>query len=109
MIRVSSMSETGGEDGGRTEARIAAAEYLVITASRLSRMAAANGFPLLAHLLDQAVLEAWEVASKSNRRLRSGTRARRASPADANPGIIEAKPADPDAALCDRQDQAPEE
>ena len=48
--------------------KVAAAEFLAITASRLSRMASSHDFPLLAHLLDQAVLEAWAQASKGKRR-----------------------------------------
>jgi hypothetical protein len=42
----------------------AAAEYIAVSASRLARAASANDFPLLAYLLDMAVLEAWREASE---------------------------------------------
>jgi hypothetical protein len=51
----------------------AAAEYIAVSASRLARTASANDFPLLAYLLDMAVLEAWREASEPDvLRLSSG-------------------------------------
>ena len=44
--------------------RLAAAEYIAVSVSRLARTASANEFPLLAYLLDMAVLEAWREASE---------------------------------------------
>jgi hypothetical protein len=41
----------------------AAAEHIAVQASPLVRMANANNFPLLAYLMDLAVLEAWREAS----------------------------------------------
>ena len=64
------MSKHGGEEESAQAARTAAAEYVAITASRLSRMATEHDFHLLAHMLDQAVLEAWEEATRNNRRMR---------------------------------------
>lgn len=43
----------------------AAAEYLAIEMSRFARLASANGFALLAYLIDMAVLEAWREANES--------------------------------------------
>ncbi len=43
-----------------------AAEYIAIEMSRLARMACANDFPLLAYLIDMAVLEAWREANEPN-------------------------------------------
>jgi hypothetical protein len=51
----------------------AAAEYIAVSASQLARTASANDFPLLAYLLDMAVLEAWREASEPDvLRLSSG-------------------------------------
>jgi hypothetical protein len=44
---------------------VAVAEYLAVEMSRLARMADANGFGLLAYLIDMAVLEAWREAMES--------------------------------------------
>jgi hypothetical protein len=44
--------------------KAAAAEHIAVQASRLARLASANGFPLLAYLIDMAVLEAWREASE---------------------------------------------
>jgi hypothetical protein len=44
--------------------RTAAAEYIAVEGARLARMADANGFRLLAYLIDMAVLEAWREASE---------------------------------------------
>lgn len=41
------------------------AERLAIDASRLARIAKANDFPLIAYLIDMAVLEAWREADES--------------------------------------------
>ena len=41
------------------------AERIAIEASHLARMAKAAEFPLLAYLIDMAVLEAWREASES--------------------------------------------
>lgn len=40
------------------------AERIAIEASRLGRLAKVNEFPLLAYLLDMAVLEAWREAGE---------------------------------------------
>jgi hypothetical protein len=45
--------------------RAAAAEYIAVESSRLSRMADANKFPFLAYLLDMVVLEAWREAEEN--------------------------------------------
>jgi hypothetical protein len=47
--------------------RAGAAEYIAVEMSRLARMATANDFPLLAYLIDMAVLEAWREASDGSR------------------------------------------
>jgi hypothetical protein len=47
--------------------RSASAEYIAIEASRLARMATANEFPLLAYLIEMAVLEAWREANEPER------------------------------------------
>ena len=44
--------------------RPAAAEHIAVEASRLARMAKLNDFPLLAYLIDMAVLEAWREADE---------------------------------------------
>ncbi len=44
--------------------RAAAAEHIAVEASRLVRIAKENDFPLLAYLIDMAVLEAWREASE---------------------------------------------
>jgi hypothetical protein len=56
--------EPGGAALGERNTREVAAEYIAVEASRLARMARANDFPLLAYLLDIAVLEAWREASE---------------------------------------------
>lgn len=43
------------------------AEYIAIEASRLARMAGANDFPMLAYLIEMAVLEAWREANEAER------------------------------------------
>jgi hypothetical protein len=54
-----------GENGPPSDdTSTAAAEYIAVSASRLARAASANDFPLLAYLLDMAVLEAWREASE---------------------------------------------
>jgi hypothetical protein len=40
------------------------AEEIAVELSRLARRSAANGFDLLAYLIDMAVLEAWREASE---------------------------------------------
>jgi hypothetical protein len=45
--------------------RAAAAEHIALEASRLARIANANGFDLLAYLIDMVVLEAWRETSES--------------------------------------------
>lgn len=40
----------------------AAAEHIAFQASNLARLASENGFPMLAYLIDMAVLEAWREA-----------------------------------------------
>ncbi len=44
--------------------RTEAAERIAIDASRLARMAKANDFPLIAYLIEMAVLEAWREAGE---------------------------------------------
>ena len=44
--------------------RAAAAEQIAIEGSRLARLAINNDFPLLAYLIDMAVLEAWREATE---------------------------------------------
>jgi hypothetical protein len=41
------------------------AEHIAIEAGRLARTAKLNEFPLLAYLIDMAVLEAWREAGES--------------------------------------------
>lgn len=54
-----------GENGPSSDnTSTAAAEYIAVSASRLARAASANDFPLLAYILDMAVLEAWREASE---------------------------------------------
>lgn len=43
---------------------VAAAEHIAVQASHLARLASANHLPLLAYLIDMAVLEAWREASE---------------------------------------------
>ena len=57
------MVSAQAEQNRDKKAKRAAAEYIAIEASRLARMASANEFPLLAYLIDMAVLEAWREAS----------------------------------------------
>ena len=54
--------------------RLAAAEYIAVSASRLARTASVNEFPLLAYLLDMAVLEAWREASEPEGKRRPASR-----------------------------------
>ena len=58
------MSAALKNDASDLPSKVAAAEYLAIEASRLARMASANDFPLLAYLIDMAVLEAWREANE---------------------------------------------
>jgi hypothetical protein len=44
--------------------RAETAERIAIDASRLARMAKINDFPLIAYLIDMAVLEAWREAEE---------------------------------------------
>jgi hypothetical protein len=53
----------GAASDGSDNGRKSAAEQIAREASRLARMANANGFGLLAYLIDMAVLEAWREAS----------------------------------------------
>ena len=46
------------------EEKASAAERIAVEASGLARLATANELPLLAYLLDMAVLEAWREASE---------------------------------------------
>lgn len=52
------------EDASEFPSRSAAAEYIAVQSSRLARMAGSNDFPLLAYLIDMAVLEAWREANE---------------------------------------------
>ncbi len=61
------MSAAPPDDRSDASSRKAAAEYIAIQASRLARMASANDFPLLAYLIDMAVLEAWREANGPDR------------------------------------------
>ncbi|MBA3516854.1 MAG: hypothetical protein H0T75_04255 [Rhizobiales bacterium] len=62
-----------GSNNSHSEAKgTIAAEYIAIEMSRLARMACANGFPLLAYLIDMAVLEAWREANEPNRHQAAG-------------------------------------
>ena len=45
--------------------RATTAEQIAVEASRLSRMATANNLPMLAYLIEMAVLEAWREASET--------------------------------------------
>lgn len=47
------------------DARARAAEHIALEASRLTRIANANDFGLLAYLIDMVVLEAWREASEA--------------------------------------------
>lgn len=72
--------QSGEEDLQR--GRKAAAEHIAVEASRLARMANANDFPLLAYLIDMAVLEAWREASKSRRGRMNGEAISSAGPVE---------------------------
>ena len=50
------------EEAETTE-RATAAEQIAVEGSRLARLAISNDFPLLAYLIDMAVLEAWREAT----------------------------------------------
>lgn len=63
-MRWRSMTRMKMPEGRERPPRAAAAEYIAMQASRLARMATANEFPLLAYLIDMAVLEAWREASE---------------------------------------------
>jgi hypothetical protein len=52
------------DSGNKSASRAAIAERIAIDASRLVRVAKANDFPLLAYLIDMAVLEAWREAGE---------------------------------------------
>ncbi len=56
--------DSGPFHDGRNDRRTDSAEYIALEMSRLARMADANGFGLLAYLIDMAVLEAWREASE---------------------------------------------
>ncbi len=45
--------------------RASTAEHIAVEASKLVRIAKANEFPLLAYLIDMAVLEAWREAEEA--------------------------------------------
>ena len=57
------MGATGSVDAER-EKRSAAAEKIAVEASRLARMATANNLPMIAYLIEMAVIEAWREASE---------------------------------------------
>jgi hypothetical protein len=59
------MKSTSSTKKSATPTRVATAERIAIDASRLARMAKANDFPLLAYLIDMAVLEAWREAGEA--------------------------------------------
>jgi hypothetical protein len=53
------------DDEPALDARAKAAEHIALEASRLTRIANANDFGLLAYLIDMVVLEAWREASEA--------------------------------------------
>ena len=52
------------DEASEFSSRAAAAEHIAVEASRLAKLASRNDFPLLAYLIDMAVLEAWREASE---------------------------------------------
>lgn len=52
------------DDASDFASKSAAAEHIAVQASRLARLASSNDFPLLAYLIDMAVLEAWREANE---------------------------------------------
>jgi hypothetical protein len=52
------------ESAEEREKRSAAAEKIAVEASRLARMATANNLPMIAYLIEMAVIEAWREASE---------------------------------------------
>jgi hypothetical protein len=58
-------SAAKGDESAR-QSRADVAEHIALEASGLARLATANQFPLLAHLIDSVVLEAWREATESN-------------------------------------------
>jgi hypothetical protein len=59
------MISAASTDDSVRRKRSETAEQIALEASRLMRLAAANNFTMLAHLIDMAVLEAWREASES--------------------------------------------
>ena len=52
------------DEASEFSSRAGVAEYIAVEASRLAKLASRNDFPLLAYLIDMAVLEAWREASE---------------------------------------------
>jgi len=59
------MGPSGSTEAEERQKRSAAAEKIAVEASRLARMATANNLPMIAYLIEMAVIEAWREASET--------------------------------------------
>jgi len=62
----------GFDEAEERQKRSAAAEKIAVEAGRLARVATANNLPMIAYLIEMAVIEAWREASEPGTGDRSG-------------------------------------